>query len=43
MNVIIVTGISGAGKSKVANILEDMVFEKEQTTPNTFVLDLSRN
>ena len=25
------------------NILEDMVFEKEQTTPNTFVKDLSRN
>lgn len=25
------------------NISEDMVFEKEQTTPNTFVKDLSRN
>ena len=26
-----------------ANVLEDMVFEKEQTVPNIFVKDLSRN
>ncbi len=26
-----------------ANVLEDMVFEKEQTVPNVFVKDLSRN
>ena len=37
MNVIIVTGISGAGKSKVANILEDMGYYCVDNMPSVLI------
>lgn len=41
-NVVIVTGMSGAGRSTAANVLEDLGFDVVDNIPPTLIVDLVR-